>query len=87
MHVEITVESAIVESPRVAQLRGLFDLPTSQTSLAKITGVYPLQSPEPHGKPIFPGSIDKIEIARLRAGPDIHLNKTPRIKGCIVSNL
>src|SRR5262245_26165098 len=32
MRTEITVESAIVESPRVAQLRGLFDLPASRTS-------------------------------------------------------
>src|SRR5215475_5239740 len=28
----ITVESAVVESPRVAQVRGLFDLPEAKTS-------------------------------------------------------
>jgi ABC-type transport system involved in cytochrome c biogenesis ATPase subunit len=32
MHATVTVESAVVESPRVAQMRGLFDLPAAQMS-------------------------------------------------------
>src|SRR5438270_296107 len=32
MHVAITVESPVVESPRVAQIRGLFDLPPEKTA-------------------------------------------------------
>src|SRR4030088_1249068 len=40
---KITVSSRVVESPRVLQVRGLFDLPEAKTSTVTWEGAMPLQ--------------------------------------------
>jgi ABC-type transport system involved in cytochrome c biogenesis ATPase subunit/GNAT superfamily N-acetyltransferase len=65
MHAEITVESAVVESPRVLQLRGLFDLPAERTSRLAWSVHLPLdERPWQIGLITGPSGCGKSTIAR-----------------------
>lgn len=65
MRVEITVESAILESPRVLQLRGLFDLPAERTNRLTWTVHLPLhERPWQIGLITGPSGCGKSTIAR-----------------------
>ncbi|MFQ3593127.1 MAG: GNAT family N-acetyltransferase [Gemmataceae bacterium] len=62
---KIIVESQIVESPRVAQIRGLFDLPVSGTSLLEWDVHLPLQTRPWHiGLITGPSGCGKSTVAR-----------------------
>src|SRR5262249_49916975 len=54
MHATITVESAVVETPRVTQVRGLFDLPAQKTSRLRWEVRLPLEE-KPWGIGLIPG--------------------------------
>src|SRR5689334_1762392 len=61
----ITVESAIVESPRILQVRGLFDLPASSTSRLSWDVSLPLDDRPWHvGLITGPSGCGKSTIAR-----------------------
>src|SRR3954447_1778855 len=65
MSVTITVESPIVESPRVLQLRGLFDLPAERTSRLSWRVELPLaERPWAVGLITGPSGCGKSTIAR-----------------------
>lgn len=65
MTISIVVESAIVESPRVQQLRSLFDLPVAQTSRLEWTVQLPLgDHPWQIGLLTGPSGCGKSTIAR-----------------------
>jgi ABC-type polar amino acid transport system ATPase subunit len=65
MHATITVESAVVESPRVAQIRGLFDLPEAKTSRLTWTVRLPVEERPWHiGLITGPSGCGKSTIAR-----------------------
>ncbi len=65
MHTTITVESPIVSTPRVAQLRGLFDLPAEATSRLEWTVTLPLEDRPWHvGLITGPSGCGKSTIAR-----------------------
>ena len=65
MSISIVVESPIVESPRIAQLRGLFDLPVQRTSRVEWTVHLPLhERPWAIGLITGPSGCGKSTIAR-----------------------
>jgi GNAT superfamily N-acetyltransferase len=65
MHATITVESPIASTPRVAQLRGLFDLPAEATSRLEWTVTLPLdERPWNIGLITGPSGCGKSTIAR-----------------------
>ncbi len=65
MHTTITVECAVVESPRVAQIRGLFDLPESKTSRLTWTATLPVEERPWHiGLITGPSGCGKSTISR-----------------------
>src|SRR5262245_15095715 len=64
MSLTITVESPITESPRVAQLRGLFDLPAERTSRVSWTVDLTLDRPWRIGLITGPSGSGKSTIAR-----------------------
>ena len=65
MRAEITVESTVVESPRVLQLRGLFDLPAERTSRLSWSVHLPLgERPWQVGLITGPSGCGKSTIAR-----------------------
>src|SRR4051794_26932477 len=65
MHVAITVESPVVESPRVAQIRGLFDLPPEKTARLTWDVTLPLEErPWNVGLVTGPSGSGKSTIAR-----------------------
>src|SRR5260370_2126932 len=65
MKTTITVESPVVESPRVAQVRGLFDLPAHKTSSLRWEDDLPLdQRPWSVGLITGPSGCGKSTVAR-----------------------
>jgi ABC-type polar amino acid transport system ATPase subunit len=65
MHTTITVESAVLDTPRVTQVRGLFDLPECKTSRLTWTVTLPLQERPWHiGLITGPSGCGKSTIAR-----------------------
>ena len=65
MRATVTVESPVVESPRVAQLRGLFDLPAGRTSRLEWVIDLPLdQRPWSIGLITGPSGCGKSTVAR-----------------------
>src|SRR5947209_1567520 len=65
MHTTITVESVITPTPRVAQLRGLFDLPAENASRLQWTVNLPLEERPWHiGLVTGPSGCGKSTIAR-----------------------
>lgn len=65
MNAVVTVESAIVESPRVVQVRGLFDLPPAKTSCLRWQVRLPLEErPWSIGLVTGPSGCGKSTIAR-----------------------
>jgi ABC-type nitrate/sulfonate/bicarbonate transport system ATPase subunit len=74
MHAVITLESPIVESPRVSQIRGMFDLAVEQSSRLQWTVALPLdERPWNIGLIVGPSGCGKSTIAR-RLWPD-HLHR------------
>src|SRR5436190_107155 len=64
MSLTITVETSIIESPRVAQLRGLFDLPAERTSRVSWAVDLALDRPWRIGLITGPSGSGKSTIAR-----------------------
>lgn len=74
----IIVESPIVESPRVAQVRGIFDLPKEKSSRREWQVELPLgERPWNIGLIVGPSGCGKSTIARRLFGSELARQKTP----------
>src|ERR1700749_4733620 len=76
-HMNIVVETPIAETPRVAQIRGMFDLPAEKSSRLSWKADLPLGArPWSIGLIVGPSGCGKTTIAR-RVFPELHTGVGP----------